>query len=73
MAPGRVVAYGGVSSADQNDDLERQSGRVVARATGLRLAVVQVVWEVGSGMNGHRRKLIRVVGPGRYGHRCGAP
>jgi putative resolvase len=61
MASGRVVAYCRVSSADQKDDLERQAGRVVAGATGLGLAVGQVVCEVGSGMNGHRRKLTRVL------------
>jgi putative resolvase len=30
---GRVVAYCRVSSADQKDDLERQTGRVVSGAT----------------------------------------
>ena len=58
---GRVVAYCRVSSADQTDDLERQVGRVVAGATGRGLAVNQVVTEVGSGMNGHRRKLTKVL------------
>ena len=58
---GRVVAYCRVSSADQSDDLERQVGRVVTGATGRGLAVNQVVTEVGSGMNGHRRKLTRVL------------
>ncbi|MGN9807698.1 recombinase family protein [Micromonospora sp. L32] len=54
---GRVVAYARVSSADQRDDLERQAGRVVTGATERGLSVDQVVTEVGSGMNGHRRKL----------------
>lgn len=58
---GRVVAYCRVSSADQKDDLERQVGRVVAGATGHDLAVGQVVSEVGSGMNGHRRKLTKLL------------
>lgn len=58
---GKVVAYCRVSSADQKDDLERQVGRVVSGATSLGLAVGQVVSEVGSGMNGHRRKLTRVL------------
>jgi putative resolvase len=63
---GRVVAYCRVSSADQKDDLERQTGRVVSGATGRGLAVAQVVSEIGSGMNGHRRKLTRLsVGPWR--------
>jgi putative resolvase len=50
-----------VSSAGQRDDLERQAGRVVAGATGCGLVVAQVVSEVGSGMNGHRRKLTRIL------------
>ncbi len=58
---GRVVAYCRVSSADQRDDLERQAGRVVAGATERGLAVGQVVCEVGSGLNGRRRKLHRVL------------
>ena len=58
---GRVVAYCRVSSADQRDDLERQAGRVAAGATGRGLAVSQVVTEVGSGMNGRRRKLTRLL------------
>jgi putative resolvase len=58
---GRVVAYYRVSSAGQRDDLERQAGRVAAGATGRGLAVSQVVTEVGSGMNGCRRKLARLL------------
>lgn len=58
---GRVTAYCRVSSADQKADLERQVGRVVAGATERGLAVDQVVTEVGSGMNGHRRKLTKVL------------
>lgn len=54
---GRVVAYARVSSAGQRDDLERQAGRVVTGATERGLSVDQVVTEVGSGMNGHRRRL----------------
>lgn len=58
---GKVAAYCRVSSADQKDDLERQVGRVVTGATGLGLSVGQVVSEVGSGMNGHRRKLTKLL------------
>jgi putative resolvase len=58
---GRVVAYCRVWSADQRDDLERQAGRVAAGATGRGLALSQVVTEVGSGMNGHRRRLTRLL------------
>jgi putative resolvase len=58
---GRVVAYCRVSSADQKADLERQAARVVTGANGLGLAVAEVVTEVGSGLNGRRRKLHRLL------------
>ncbi|MFJ9719801.1 IS607 family transposase [Streptomyces sp. NPDC101213] len=60
-ASGRVVAYCRVSSADQKADLDRQVARVVDGANGLGLAVAEVVTEVGSGLNGRRRKLHRVL------------
>lgn len=55
------MAYCWVSSAGQRDDLERQAGRVVAGAAGCGLVVAQVVSEAGPGMNGHRRKLTRIL------------
>ncbi|WP_328663368.1 IS607 family transposase [Streptomyces sp. NBC_00328] len=58
---GRVVAYCRVSSADQRADLDRQAARVVSGANGLGLAVAEVVAEVGSGLNGRRRKLHRLL------------
>ncbi|MDT3724333.1 IS607 family transposase [Streptomyces sp. DSM 41972] len=58
---GRVVAYCRVSSADQKADLDRQVSRVVDGANGLGLAVAEVVTEVGSGLNGRRCKLHRVL------------
>jgi putative resolvase len=56
-ASGRVVAYCRVWSADQKPDLDRQVARVVQGATGLGLPVAEVVTEVGSGLNGRRRRL----------------
>jgi putative resolvase len=58
---GRVAAYCRVSSADQKPDLERQVARVVLGATWQGLAVSEVVTEVGSGLNGRRRKLHRIL------------
>ncbi|MEU9837563.1 IS607 family transposase [Streptosporangium sp. NPDC048047] len=58
---GRVVAYCRVSSSDQKADLDRQVARVVRGATGLGLPVAEVVTEVGSGLNGRRRKLHRLL------------
>ena len=57
----RTVAYCRVSSADQKPDLERQAGRVVAAATGMGLAVAEVVTEVGSALNEKRPKLARLL------------
>jgi putative resolvase len=58
---GRVVAYCRVSSAEQKPDLDRQVARVVQGATGLGLPVADVVTEVGSGLDGRRRKLHRLL------------
>ncbi|MET9518605.1 IS607 family transposase [Streptomyces sp. NPDC002994] len=61
QAAGRVVAYCRVSSGDQKADLERQVARAVQGATDQGLAVADVVTEVGSGLNGRRRKLHRLL------------
>jgi putative resolvase len=58
---GRTVAYCRVSSADQQADLDRQVSRVVQGATRAGLWVAEVVTEVGSGLNGRRRNLHRVL------------
>ncbi|MFD7409172.1 IS607 family transposase [Streptomyces sp. NPDC059866] len=60
-AEGQVVAYCRVSSADQKPDLDRQVVRVVEGANRLGLAVSEVVREVGSGLNGRRQKLHRLL------------
>ncbi|WP_369243691.1 IS607 family transposase [Streptomyces sp. R41] len=58
---GRVVVYCHVFSADQKPDLDRQVARVVQGATVLGLPVAGVVTEIGSGLNGRRRKLHRLL------------
>ncbi|MFC7759859.1 IS607 family transposase [Catellatospora bangladeshensis] len=60
-AAGRVVVYCRVSSADQRGDLDRQVVRAVEGANALGLAVGEIVKEVGSGLNGRRRSLHRVL------------
>ena len=55
---GRCVVYARVSSADQEDDLDRQVGRVVERATQQGCRPDEVVKEIGSGLNGNRRRLV---------------
>ncbi len=58
---GRTVVYARVSSADQKADLDRQVARVVAWATEHGHSVDQVVTEVGSALNGHRRKFLALL------------
>jgi putative resolvase len=56
-----VGLYARVSSHDQKEDLDRQVGRLSAWAAGSGLQVVGVEAEVGSGMNGSRRKVRRLL------------
>jgi len=57
----QVVVYARVSSADQRPDLDRQVARVTTWATGQHLAVSRVVTEVGSALNGHRKKFLALL------------
>src|SRR5260370_36984374 len=58
---GWAAVYARVSSHDQRADLDRQVARLTGWATGLGLMVGEVVCEVGSGMNGSRPKLRRIL------------
>ena len=58
---GRVVVYARVSSHDQRHDLDRLVARLTGWATRNGHAVGEVVTEVGSGMNGKRPKLRRIL------------
>ncbi|EIU74776.1 resolvase [Mycobacteroides abscessus 6G-1108] len=60
-AAGGVVIYARVSAHDQRADLDRQVARLTAWATAQGLTVGQVVTEVGSGLNGKRPKLRRIL------------
>lgn len=57
----RVVLYARVSSHDQRSDLDRQVSRLTEWATDAGWEVGQVVSEVGSGLNGKRAKLSRIL------------
>jgi putative resolvase len=57
----RAVVYARVSAHDQRTDLDRQVARLTAWAAGQGLGVVEVVTEVGSGMNGRRPRLRRLL------------
>jgi len=61
---GRAAIYARVSSHDQRSDLDRQVARMTEWATTQGMAVSEVVTEVGSGMNGRRRKLSRLLADG---------
>ncbi len=55
------MVYARVSSADQKDDLDRQVGRVVEWVTEQGFRPDEVVKEIGSGLNGNRRRLRQLV------------
>lgn len=57
----RTVRYARVSSHDQRSDLDRQVARLTEWATGQGMAVAEVAVEAGSGMNGKRRRLARLL------------
>ncbi|MGA3487376.1 IS607 family transposase [Micromonosporaceae bacterium DT55] len=60
-AAGQTVVYARVSSAEQRADLDRQVARVTVWATGQRLPVDRVVTEVGSALNGRRKKFLALL------------
>jgi predicted site-specific integrase-resolvase len=58
----QVVIYARVSSADQRSDLDRQIARVTTWTTTQKhLVVSRVVTEVGSALNGHRKKFLTLL------------
>ena len=58
---GGVHLYARVSSHDQKGDLTRQRARLEAYAAAKGWRVLSVVEEVGSGLNGRRSKLQRIL------------
>ncbi len=56
-----TALYARVSSWDQKADLDRQIGRLSAWAAQAGLTVVRAEAEVGSGLNGRRRRLMRLL------------
>ncbi len=58
---GGVALYARVSSADQKADLDRQLVRLTEYAIAERMPIADVVKEVASGMNGHRKGLTRLL------------
>lgn len=60
-AGARTAVSARVCSADQKSDLD-QVARVTGWATAEQLPVDKVVTEVGSALNGHRRKFVALLG-----------
>src|SRR5208282_2593957 len=56
-----VAIYARVSSADQKKDLEGQVARLVEFANQKGLSVSKTFTEIGSGLNGHRPKLMKLL------------
>jgi predicted site-specific integrase-resolvase len=56
-----VALYARVSSSDQKPDLDRQLARLVEWANAQHLPVTHSVSEVGSGMNGKRPRLLKLL------------
>lgn len=61
VKPQGVALYARVSSADQKDDLDRQLARLSEYAAKQRLLVVESVREIGSGLNGHRHNMLKLL------------
>jgi putative resolvase len=59
--PSSVALYARVSSREQSDQLTAQLGRLVEYAAGEKLVVIKAVSEIGSGLNGHRPKLMKLL------------
>lgn len=59
--PAAAALYARVSSHDQKPDLDGQVARLAVWAAGQGLPVTKVVAEVGSGMNGKRTKLRKLL------------
>ena len=60
LATGAAL-YARVSSSDQKHDLDTQLGRLAVYAATQGLTVVRMETEIGSGLNGHRPKLSKLL------------
>jgi predicted site-specific integrase-resolvase len=64
----RVVAiYARVSSADQKPNLDSQIARLLEHAVSQGWSVGRVVTEIGSGLNGHRPRLKKLLSDPKVG------
>lgn len=56
-----IALYARVSSSDQKADLDRQLSRLTQYAVANKMVVIDAVKEVGSGLNGHRKGMMRLL------------
>jgi len=56
-----VAIYARVSSTDQKKDLDKQIARLLLYANKNHWAVTHTITEIGSGLNGHRPKLMKLL------------
>jgi putative resolvase len=59
--PNAIAIYARVSSTDQKKDLDRQIARLVLYANKNGWAITHTITEIGSGLNGHRPKLMKLL------------
>jgi putative resolvase len=57
----QYIVYARVASSDQQKDLDQQIARIMACAGKQKLPVVDTVTEIGSGLNGQRKRLLAIV------------
>lgn len=55
------IIYARVSSNDQKEDLERQANRLKDFAISNGYIIKDIVTEIGSGLNGNRKKLLKIL------------
>ena len=56
-----VALYARVSGNDQEADLDRQLARLTQFAVEKKMVIVDAVKETGSGLNGHRKGMMRLL------------
>jgi predicted site-specific integrase-resolvase len=56
-----VALYARVSSSDQKSDLDRQLARLTEFAIAQKFSIIDAVKEVGSGLNGDRKGMMRLL------------
>jgi predicted site-specific integrase-resolvase len=61
VTEGGAVLYARVSSAEHKADLDRQIARLSEVAASRHLIVTDGVKEIGSGLNGHRRAILKLL------------